>query len=478
MINFTAKYYINPKKYFMRKELYSLLFMGLMAAAPMNAQTKSLHQLQQEFEDLRFGMFTHFALGTYQEADWANPETPLSVIDAPKLDCNQWAEAAQSAKMSYGCLSVKHHNGLCMWATRTTDYNIMNSALGRDVVKEYCEAFRKKGMKVMFHFSILDVHHDLRPHKITSAHIEMTKRQISELLTNYGEVTAIMFDGWEAPWGRISYDDIPFTDIYTLVKSLQPNCLVIDMNSHKYPREELFYSDIKFYEQGAGQKISTDENHLPAMACLPMQRTWFWKESMPTDELLSPENFVKNTLEPYNKAHCSFVLNAAPNRDGLIDDNAVAVLKKIGHLWTDTERYSVPECAAPIVQKNIALNRPCNSSWSDDTALMDLANDDNFSSAWCSHPSIENPYWEVELGQQQAFDMIVVTEPRGGILQEYRLEYRENGVWKTIFFGEVPTQSRVKTHRFATVKGDRVRITVTKSNGAPSIAELGVYQPL
>lgn len=459
------------------KRLLFIMF-GLCMAYYVQAQEKSLYQLQQEFEDLRFGMFTHFALPTYAEADWTDPEMPPSVIDASKFDCNQWAEAAQFAKMSYGCLSVKHHNGLCMWNTSTTDYNVMNSKLGKDVVKEYCDAFRKRNMKVMFHFSILDTHHRLRRHKITPAHLEMTKQQIRELLTNYGEVTAIMFDGWEAPWGRISYDDISFPDIYNLVKSLQPNCLVIDMNSHKYPRERLFYSDIKFYEQGAGQIISTDENQLPAMACLPMQRTWFWKESMPMDVMRSPEETVKGVLEPYNKAHCNFILNVAPNRDGLIDANAIKALKEIGRLWNDKNLYPLPECEAPIVQKNLALNKPSESSWSDDTDIMDLANDDDFRTAWRSAPTVKNPFWEVELGDQEVFDMIVVTEPKGGVLQEYNLEYRENGAWKTIFSGKAQDTNRVKIHRFNAVKGDRVRITITQSQGAPSIAELGVYRPL
>ena len=456
-----------------------LLLLALTTATWSMAQQKSLHQLQQEFEDLKFGMFTHFAIPTYQEADWSDPEQSPEIIDAPRLDCNQWARVAKMANMSYGVLSVKHHNGLCMWNTATTDYSVMNSRLGRDVVKEYCDAFRKQGLKVMFHFSILDTHHRLRPHKITPELIAMTKQQITELLTNYGEVTAFMFDGWEAPWGRISYEDVSFPEIYKLIKTLQPNCLVIDMNSHKYPREALFYSDIKFYEQGAGQMISTETNRLPAMACLPLQRTWFWKESMPTDKMRDAKTFVENVLIPYNNAYCSFVLNAAPNRDGLIDDNAVEELKKIGEIWKKTPSLPIPECEAPIVQKNIAKFKPSESSWSDDMQIMDYANDDDFSSAWYSFYKVEKPFWEVELGYNHPVNMIVLTEPKGGVIQEYRLEYRTTtGHWKTLFEGAAPTQSRVKIHRFPTVLAGFVRITVTRSTEPPAIAELGVYQPL
>lgn len=442
------------------------------------SQQKTLHELQQDFVDLRFGLFTHFALPTFVPADWSDPDLSPDVFNPTKVDCSQWAAAAKSANMTFGCLSVKHHNGFCMWDTKTTDYNVMNSPYGKDLVKEYVNAFRRAGLKVMFHFSILDTHHRLRRWMITPEKIEMTKAQLRELLTGYGPVTAIIFDGYESPWGRISYEDVPYQDLYTLIKSLQPDCLVLDMNSAKYPSEALFYTDVKFYEQGAGQNISTTENTLPAIACLPIQKTWFWKESMPTDKLRSPESIVNDILIPYGKAHCTFVLNAAPNRDGLIDDNALEALKEIGRLWKNDKKYPLPECEDPIIERNIAKNMPSESSWSDDTNIMDLANDDDFYTAWRSFPSVENPFWEVSIDDTVPVNEIVITEPQGGVIQEYRLEYKNNGKWNTLFSGKALTQSRVKIHKFAPVKGDAFRITIIKSTSAPAIAEFGVYKAM
>ena len=148
----------------------------------------------------------------------------------------------------------------------------MNSPLKRDVVKEYTEAFRKEGLKTMLYYSILDTHHKLRPGFITKAHVEMVKEQLTELLTNYGEITAIIIDGWDAPWSRISYETIPFEEVYRLIKRLQPNCLVMDLNAAKYPKDALFYTDIKSYEQNAGQHISKETNQLPALSCLPINK--------------------------------------------------------------------------------------------------------------------------------------------------------------------------------------------------------------
>ena len=160
-------------------------------------QTPSLPALQQQFVDLRFGMFIHFNIPTFMDDDWADPEASPAIFNPKKLDCNQWAAAAKSANMSYGCLTTKHHSGFAIWDTKTTPYNVMNSPLKRDVVKEYTTAFRAKGLKVMLYYSILDTHHKIRPGQITKEHIKMIKAQLTELLTNYGEISQIFFDGAE-----------------------------------------------------------------------------------------------------------------------------------------------------------------------------------------------------------------------------------------------------------------------------------------
>jgi len=465
----------------MFRRFVSAIAISLTAVCLAQGQEKAkpLHELQQEFEDLQFGLFTHYALPTYVTADWSDPDLSPEVFKPTKLDCGQWADAALSANMSFGCISVKHHNGFCLWDTETTDYNVMNSPYGKDLLKEYVDAFRSRGLKVMFHFSILDTHARLRKNMITPEKVEMVKRQLTELMTGYGPVTAIIFDGYEAPWGRISYEDVNFQELYGLIKSLQPNCLVMDMNSSKYPSDALFYTDIKFYEMGAGQRMD-EGNSLPSMACLPIQRTWFWKEDMPSGKLRDPKEFVSTVLDKFPQAHCSFVLNVAPNREGLIDDNALEALKTIGKLWKKKRTYSLPECEAPITQKNIAKNRPAESSWSEDMMIMDLANDDDFETYWLSSAAVENPWWEVGLDGERLFDMVTLTEPEArkgiGSIKACRIEYRHNGRWETLADGPVK-EGRVKVFRFATVRGDKVRVTITGSEGAPGIAELGVYEP-
>lgn len=456
--------------------LFSMVVLTMCSCALYAQQAKSLTQLQQEFVDLRFGMFIHYNMPTYTPEDWPDPEAPPSLFNPTKLDCSQWAKAAKSANMTYGCLTTKHHSGFCIWDTETTDYNVMNSSYRKDVVRQYADAFRKEGLKVMFYYSILDTHHRLRPHLITPQHTEMVKAQLTELLTNYGEITAIVIDGWDAPWSRISYDEIPFEDIYQLIKSIQPNCLVMDLNAAKYPAEALFYTDIKSYEQGAGQHISKEANKLPALSCLPIQDNWFWKERFPKNPVKSPADMVNNNIIPLNKVYCNFILNVAPNRDGLMDENALKALKEIGKMWKhEGPLPGIQPTGDPIISSNIAKNKPGNSSWSYDSWIMDFANDDNFGSAWRSHSLVTNPWLEVTLdNSERPFNMIVITEgSREGRIQKYRIEYLNENTWKPLLTGT--NTEKIKIHRFERKWGNKVRILIDQFSEAPAIAEFGVF---
>lgn len=500
----------------------------------VDASSVSMDALQRRFVDLRFGMFIHFNMPTFVNEDWPDPDASPELFNPTKLDCRQWAKAAKSAGITYGCLTTKHHSGFCIWNTRTTDYSVMSSPLKRDVVKEYVDAFREEGLDVMLYYSILDTHAHLRPGWITPEHKKLVKDQLRELLTNYGRITALIIDGWDAPWSRISYDDIPFEEIYALIKSIQPECLVMDLNAAKYPADALFYTDIKSYEQGAGQKIDKDSNALPALSCYPIQKNWFWKTTFPTAPLKDIGTLVNDNIVPMGKAYCNFILNVAPNRDGLMDDNALKALRQIGKAWETAEpgaarraalaispdymaedsRFS--ECAAPITASNLAKHRRADSSWSYDMEISEFACDDDFESAWVANALASgDPHLEVYLDKELPFNQIVITEETGSEIRGYRLEYRRNGEWKELMqvnadgtdvsatsagqdvVSDGPGKSQIRSAKkngrvtilnFNEVYGDAVRITVTdyrktsapdgvyRSGSTVAISEFGVYR--
>lgn len=458
---------------------YLFVLLQVLTFGQAHAQKQSLEaQLrknQLDFVNLGFGMFIHYGMPTFMDQDWSDPNASLKLFNSPKLDADQWAKAAKSAKMTYGCLTTKHHSGFPIWDTKTTDYNVMNTPFGRDVVKEFTDAFRKNNLSVMLYYSILDTHQGIRPNQITEQQIDLIKAQITELLTKYGKIDALVIDGWDAPWSRISYDDIPFDDIYFLVKSLQPNCLVMDLNSAKYPGDLLFYTDIKSYEQGAGQFISKEHNKLPAMACLPLQQNWFWKKNFPTTPVKDGKKLVEEFIIPYNQAYCNFMLNVAPNADGTIDKNALEALAEIGKHYTNSTNYKeLPNYEYPIIASNIAKKVVSNSSWSDDMNIMDFANDDSFNSAWVSNAADPGkPWYELTFDRSKSFNTIVVTEGKDHP-STYQVEYLKDGKWYPIA-AKPSVQGRIKVFRFDTVIGKKVRLNIDKTKAQAVLSEVGVY---
>ena len=441
----------------------------------------SLAKYQQKFLDLRFGMFIHYNIPTYSEQDWADPQLSPSVFNPKHLDCSQWAAVAKSANMQYGCLTTKHHSGFCIWDTKTTDYNVMSSPLRRDVVKEYVDAFRKADLTVMLYYSILDTHHNIRPGWIKKEeHTQFIKSQLTELLTKYGQIDALVIDGWESWWSRISYDEISFEEIYKHVKSLQPNCLICEHNADKYPSSALLYTDIILYEQNAGQFIPRATNSLPAQAGIPINKNWFWKEHFPTSPVKSAEFIVNDNLIPLNQSHCNFILNVAPNRDGLVDDNVVAEFKKIGQLWQHPgTAEKLKKYERPVISTNLAKEKPMSSSWSFDTHISDLANDDDFTTDWIPFEKVKEAYLEIDLTKETAVNAIGFVETTypdtvERKVGEYSISYYRAGKWNT-YDKVMDNNTLTRIHHFPTIKMEKVRYTFIDNRPRLGIAEILVY---
>ena len=146
-----------------------------------------------------------------------------------------------------------------------------------DVVQAYVASCRTAGLKTGLYFSILDLRANIHKFCDIQDKIDMIKAQLGELLTDYGAIDLLVFDGWHTPWSRITYDDIPFHDIYRHEKTLQPTCLVIDLNASGFPGSVLYFTDIKAFESNAGQALP-DDRTIPAQCCHTLTDGWFWKQ--------------------------------------------------------------------------------------------------------------------------------------------------------------------------------------------------------
>ena len=325
---------------------FFIFLAAALAFSGVAAQEKSLKQLQQEFVDLKFGMFIHFNIPTFMHQDWADPDASPEIFNPVKLDCQQWAKAARSANMSYGCLTTKHHSGFCIWDTQTTDYNVMNSPFGRDVVSQYADAFRKEGLKVMLYYSILDTHHDIRPgHIKPREHTEMIKAQLTELLTHYGKIGAIWFDGW---WDQdINPDfDWQLPEQYALIHRLQPACM-IGNNHHQVPFEgedfQMFERDLPGENKSglSGQDISK----LPLETCETMNGMWGYK--ITDQDYKSTKTLIHYLVKSAGK-NANLLMNIGPQPDGELPAVALQRLAEMGE-WMKTYGETIYGTRAGIV---------------------------------------------------------------------------------------------------------------------------------
>src|SRR5260370_42499173 len=120
-----------------------------------------LLDLQQRFVDLRFGMFLHFNMATFQDREWGDPTSPLDLFHPTALDTDQCAAAAQSANMTWGCLTTRHHDGFCIWPTKTEAERVCRTRDSTDGVRAYGNSFRRAGLRVGLYYSVLSLRDDI-----------------------------------------------------------------------------------------------------------------------------------------------------------------------------------------------------------------------------------------------------------------------------------------------------------------------------
>jgi len=440
---------------------------------------RPLLELQQRFVDLRFGMFLHFNMATFQDREWGDPTAPAELFHPTALDTDQWAGAARSANMTWGCLTTRHHDGFCIWPTKTQAASIRQTSHQKDVVRAYVDSFRKAGLRVGLYYSILSLRDDIRHFNVTPAKVRLIKDQLTELFSNYGAVDILITDGWDAPWSRITYEEVLFREIYEHIKNLQPDCLICDLNASQYPAGGLYYSDVKAFEQNAGQRVP-EQSDVPALSCVTLTDGWFWKQADAQGRLKPVEMVVDEWLLPLNRRHCNLILNAPPTREGRLAPNVMSRLEEIGKAWQHGGPMEKLSEHVVITTRNLATGKPIHASSYPDTVGPDEANDGNFRSSWYPDEGQTSGWLEVDLGKLQSFNVVSLVEPVGrwdnyqeSRIRSYRFERLDGAQWVTVAEGGTPSPTTIR--RVPRVTARKVRLRFECSQDTPHIADIGVY---
>lgn len=314
-----------------------------------SAETKEEHDARMKWwREARFGMFIHFGLYSVAAGKWEGKEVAdagewiqyfahLLPADYEKLaprfnpvkfDADEWVRIAKDAGMKYVVITTKHHDGFALFDSKVSDWDVMATPFKRDVMKELSQACARAGLVQGWYHSIMDWHHpdylprgtekarpwDTRPTAGASydRYLDYMKNQLSELLTNYGPIGVLWFDGgWEH-----TAAEHHATEVIDLIRKLQPNIVVNDRIN-------------------LPQDFSTPEQFIPATGlpgrdwetCMTMNDTWGFKES--DQNWKSTETLLRNLIDIVSKGG-NYLLNVGPTGEGRIPPASVERLAAIG----------------------------------------------------------------------------------------------------------------------------------------------------
>lgn len=344
----------------MKKLLLLVLAACEMAAASAQSYTPSPENLANRklFQDNKFGMFIHWgASSVLGNGEWVmnNRNIPvtqygklINLFNPQQFDAKKWVDLAKSAGMKYITFITRHHDGFSNWDTQASDWKITNTPYGKDALKQLAEECRKQGMPLFCYYSLLDWYrsdyqyetgrtgqHTGRTAKSNwESYIRFMKAQLTELLTQYGPIAGIWFDGH---WDQLDNDQDTkaskvnwhYDEIYALIHQLQPGCLISN-NHHQStkPGEDFqaFEKDLPGHNTTSfgGAPISS----LPLETCETMNDSWGFNI---TDTRFKTVKALIHYLVKAGGYNANFLLNVGPMPDGTIQQEFADTLKAVGN---------------------------------------------------------------------------------------------------------------------------------------------------
>ena len=345
-----------------------------------NAYKKRIEWFQHD----RFGMFIHWGLyaipargewvRSFEKMPKEDYQIYFDTFDPTGYDPKEWAKLAKHAGMKYAVLTAKHHDGFCLFDSKLTDYKSTNTKAGRDLVKEYVEAFRAEGIKVGLYFSIIDWHHPDYPHYGDKVHpmrdsedfkdhakeenfdhyIEYLHGQVREICTNYGKLDILWFD---FSYEHMSGEKWKATELVRMVRSLQPGVIIdnrLEVSGEGFgslltddPSE--YSGDFVSPEQIIPPEGILSEKGEPVAweACITLNNNWGY--AVHDHNWKSAKTVIRKLVECVSKGG-NMLLNVGPDAKGYIPKESVEILTEVGD-WMKQNSASIYGCGKSTIER-------------------------------------------------------------------------------------------------------------------------------
>lgn len=432
---------------------------------------------QLEWQKLEYYAFVHFGMNTFTGHEWGEGRAPATEFNPINFNAEQWAKVVKDAGMKGIIITAKHHDGFCLWSSKTTEYSVKNSKWrdGKgDVLKDLSEACKKYGLKFGVYISPWDRNHPLYG---TPKYNEIYKEQWRELLSNYGEVFESWLDGANDGSKRMVYD---FNGFWQIIRLIQPNSIMFSdagpdirwVGNEKGFAGETNWSTRNnegtfpgFYESEAILNVG-DENGtswIPAECDVSIRPGWFYHK-----EEDSKVKTVSQLMDIYYGSvgrNCNLLLNIGVDKRGLVNEHDISRLMEFKSARESAFKENLAK--GKITATNIRGN---SKNFSAEKIL-----DNNFETYWATDDNIKSASLILDFGKIVEFNTLLLQE---NIALGQRVKKFSVEIWNGKEFEKVSKNTTIgykRIVRFPNVKTSKVRINIEDSKASPIISTLEIF---
>ena len=450
---------------------------------------------QLALQDMEFYAFVHFTVNTFTGREWGDGTEDPAVFNPAALDADQWVAAVKSAGMTGLILTCKHHDGFCLWPSRLTEHTVAASPWAGDVVGEVAAACKRGGIKFGVYLSPWDRNQPL--YGTGKPYDDYFVGQLTELLTHYGEIFCVWFDGacGEGPNGRRQYYD--WERYYRVVRELQPGATIHvcgpdvrwcgneagDTREAEWSVVPLRTKDTEKVAAASQQaddafrqrrisardrdlgsrEILADEQDLiwyPAEVNTSIRPGWFWHEE--EDGQVKPLEKLIDIYEKSVGGNATFLLNIPPTREGLFHENDVARLRQFGAYLREYYGRNLMDQAA-LSASPAAPGHPIEE--------IRLADEGWYYPAREGESAAIVARWDAP----QTVRRVVIQEQLtlSQRVERWAVDVWNDGAWREAAAGKVIGHKRIV--RLEGIETTALRVRIVDARVAPAIRFMGIY---
>ena len=443
---------------------------------------------QMNWQEMEYYAFIHFSLNTYTDQSWGYGDEDVNLFNPTDLDCRQWARICKEAGMKGIILTAKHHCGFCLWPSEYTEYDVENAPWrdGKgDVVREMAEACKEYGLKLGIYLSPWDRNH---PEYGKPEYITYFRNQLTELLTNYGEIFEVWFDGANGGTGyygganenrkidRRTYYD--WKNTYKLIRKLQPDIVIWNDGGDR--------GDLRWVGTEAGLVgetnwslldstgevdwgmlhwgLETGNSWVPAEVNTSIRPEWFYHPGENTRVKSVPK--LMDTYYNSIGRNGTLLLNIPIMPNGLIHENDKKAA--LGFAKAIEEAFAIN-----LAERMTAKASNVRGNVNRYGASRALDNDKN--TYWATDDSVTSASLTINLGKPTRFNRFMVQEyiRLGQRVKAFAIEALIDGNWKEL--AKATTIGYKRILRFPSVEATQLRFSINDSKSCPLISNIGIF---